>query len=324
MWHYWGFRAALWLTARVPRWLGYRVAALGGQLYFWLNPGHSHKAVENYAIVLADDASAARVRLMARRSFRNYAKSLYDFFRQTSVDPDLLRPTPIPSAGTTSRRRWREGRGIVLVTPHFGNWDLAVGTFRRARLPLRARWPIRFSPPAVDALVRGAGRPAGTASSRSAAAACAAIAILRRNRSSLLSGRSPAARGRRRGLPSLATGHGSPPGSGAVRATQSGRRCSSAYVGRRPGDRTFFGGFDRPGPYAPSWRREADIRALTQGMGDTDGGSLAPVPRSVVHVPPDVAEYERGSGKRGRRNLSGKKVEHEPICAGHISFLAMR
>ncbi|MDQ4099152.1 MAG: hypothetical protein M3121_01470, partial [Chloroflexota bacterium] len=38
---YWGFRAALWLAARVPRWPAYRLAALGGELYYWANRAHS-------------------------------------------------------------------------------------------------------------------------------------------------------------------------------------------------------------------------------------------------------------------------------------------
>ena len=31
MWHYRGFKLALWLAARVPRWLGYRLAFFGAQ-----------------------------------------------------------------------------------------------------------------------------------------------------------------------------------------------------------------------------------------------------------------------------------------------------
>jgi hypothetical protein len=88
MWHYWGFRAALWLTARVPRWLGYRVAALGGELYFWLNPGHSHKAVENYAVILAPNRSST------------------SSARRRSI-PTSSRPTPSSPASATWTTRWR-------------------------------------------------------------------------------------------------------------------------------------------------------------------------------------------------------------------------
>ena len=90
MWQYWGFRAALWLAARVPRPLGYRAAALGGELYFWLNPAHSHKAVENYAVLLADDVRSARARLTARA---------------TTAWCPLWNPSKLPSATMPPRSR---------------------------------------------------------------------------------------------------------------------------------------------------------------------------------------------------------------------------
>ncbi|MGN6360226.1 MAG: hypothetical protein ACTHNK_07550, partial [Thermomicrobiales bacterium] len=43
-WGYWGFKLAFWVAPRLPRWLGYRLTALGGELYFWLFPGHSRNA----------------------------------------------------------------------------------------------------------------------------------------------------------------------------------------------------------------------------------------------------------------------------------------
>src|SRR5690242_9778371 len=124
-WQYWGFRLALALAARLPRALGYRLGALGGELYYWVNPGHSGKAVANLAVLLADDADAPRVRDTARRVFRNYGKYLFDFFRLNAVDPDALEADVVTRGLDHLDAALARGRGAVLVTAHFGLWDMA-------------------------------------------------------------------------------------------------------------------------------------------------------------------------------------------------------
>jgi lauroyl/myristoyl acyltransferase len=262
MWQYWGFRAALWLTARVPRWLGYRVAALGGELYFWLNPAHSHKAVENYAIVLADDTSAARVRLMARRSFRNYAKSLFDFFRQASVDPDLYEADAVITGFDHLDNALAQGRGVIVVTPHFGNWDLAGGLVAARGYPFAALADT-FSPPEVDELVRGmrarlglGSIPLGSGTLRRT------LAMLRRNQMVAFLCDGPQREG---GVEVTFFGQRAwLPGGPARFALRSGAPMLFGYVGRRPGDRTFFGGFSPLDAYTPTGDEATDVRGLTQ------------------------------------------------------------
>ncbi|MFN8515167.1 MAG: lysophospholipid acyltransferase family protein [Chloroflexia bacterium] len=259
---YWGFRAALWLTARVPRWLGYRVAELGGELYFWLNPGHSQKAVENYAVMLADDTNSSRVRLMARRSFRNYAKSLFDFFRQASVDPDLYEADAVITGFNYVDDALAQGRGVIVVTPHFGNWDLAGGLVAARGYPFAALADT-FSPPEVDELVRGMRARLGLGSiPLSSGTLRRTLAMLRRNQIIAFLSDGPQPEGGVEvsffGQPALL------PGGPARFALRSGAPMLFGYVGRRPGDRTFFGGFTPLAAHTPTGDEAADVRALTQ------------------------------------------------------------
>ncbi len=262
MWQYRGFRAALWLTARVPRWVGYRVAALGGELYFWLNPAHSHKAVENYAVVLADDTAAPRVRLMARRSFRNYAKSLFDFFRQASIDPDLFEADASIGGFEHVDAALALGRGLVVISPHFGNWDLAGGLVA-ARGYRFASLADAFAQPEVDALVcsmrerLGMGViPLDNGSLRRI------LRLLRSNHVVAFVGDRPQPEG---GTPVQFFGaQARLPGGPARFALRSGAPLIFGYVGRRPGDTTFFGGFEAPIAYVPTGDEAVDVQALTQ------------------------------------------------------------
>ncbi len=301
MWQYWGFRAALWLTARVPRWLGYRVAACGGELYFWLNPAHSHKAVENYAIVLADDITAPRVRLMARRSFRNYAKSLFDFFRQASVDPDLFEADAVIDGFEHVDAALAQGRGVVVVSPHFGNWDLAGGLVA-ARGYRFAALADAFSPPEVDALVRtmrerlGMGViPLDSGSLRRI------LTLLRRNQVVAFVGDRPQREG---GTPVTFFGAEAwLPGGPARFALRSGAPLIFGYVGRRPGDYTYFGAFEPPIRYEPTGDEMVDVQALTQAWATRLEILLRQYPDQWYMFrqmwPEASAERERGKAAHG-------------------------
>lgn len=157
---HWGFRLAVWLAARAPRRLGYWLGAVGGEVYFWLNPTHSGKAVENFAVVLADHARSRRVRSISRRAFRNYGKLLFDFFRQSSQHADSVLQTVEADGFERLDAALAQGNGALLVLGHFGNWDLA-GVLAASRGYSIVALVDSFSPPEVDALVRAARAKSG-------------------------------------------------------------------------------------------------------------------------------------------------------------------
>lgn len=263
-WQEWGFRAAAGLAARIPRSIAYPLCALGGELYFWLNPTHSHKAVENFAVLLADDVTARRVRLTARRSFRNYTKSLFDFFRQLSVDPDLIEADSYIEGTAHLDAALAYGRGVVIVTPHFGNWDLAAG-LTAARGYRIVTIADRFSPPAVDRLVQlGRNRTGIGIVTLESGSLRRIIQALRRNMVVAILVDRPQREG---GVQVEFFGASAWFPSGAARfALRAGAPLMLGYVGRRPGDRSFFGAYQPLSLPAPSGDEETDIRAWTQVM----------------------------------------------------------
>lgn len=263
-WRVWGFRAAIWLTARLPRAIAYPLCALGGELYFWINPKHSHKAVENFAVLLADDPTAARVRLAARRSFRNYTKSLFDFFRQMSVDPDLIEADTYVEGSEYLDAALIGGHGVILITPHFGNWDLAAG-LTAARGYTLVALADHFTPPGVDRLVRLARHRTGTGIvALDSGSLRRILQALRCNMIVAILIDRPQREG---GVEVDFFGSSAWFPAGAARfALRAGSPILLGYVGRRPGDRTFFGEY-RPLDLPPRTGDEAaDIRAWTQVM----------------------------------------------------------
>jgi KDO2-lipid IV(A) lauroyltransferase len=264
VWQEWGFRTAIWLAARVPRAIAYPLCALGGEMYFWINPKHSHKAVENFAVLLADDPTAARVRLTARRSFRNYTKSLFDFFRQMTVDPDLIEADAYVEGAEHLDAALAEGRGVVLITPHFGNWDLAAA-LTAARGYTMVALADRFTPPEVDRLVHlGRNRTGIGVVTLDSGSLRRTLQALRGNMVVGILIDRPQREG---GVQVDFFGAPAWFPSGAARfALRANAAVLFGYVGRRPGDRTFFGGY-QPLTLPPRSGDEAtDIHAWTQVM----------------------------------------------------------
>src|SRR5213078_4429316 len=87
---FWGWRVGATLAQRLPSWITYPAAVVGGEVAYLLWVGRRRIAKQNFAIVLslpADDREVARV---ARRSFRNFAKYLGEIMRFTSLDNEDL------------------------------------------------------------------------------------------------------------------------------------------------------------------------------------------------------------------------------------------
>ena len=92
-----------------------------GTFYFWREKREI--AIENMRQVLPA-ASMATVRHVARQSFRNYAKYLIDFIRWPKIRPEDLEGKVLFDNWGAIDAAYAEGKGIIFVLMHFGNWDM--------------------------------------------------------------------------------------------------------------------------------------------------------------------------------------------------------
>src|SRR5437867_2261256 len=142
------------IDALLPREVRFALATGVGELLFWALPGKRAAVLRNMEHVLGPDAPRGRVRLVAKRSFRNYAKYLSEFThlpRWTAADLELL---------IEDVQGWEhvedamcDGKGVIFITPHFGNWDVAGWYFGRRHSFSAVVEPLE--PPELDALVQG-------------------------------------------------------------------------------------------------------------------------------------------------------------------------
>jgi KDO2-lipid IV(A) lauroyltransferase len=120
-----------WLPARLGLWVGARLGDLGWAAL----PGRRAVALENLARAFPERAAAELARI-GRDSFRhlgmNFVESCVFFFRPPAR---LLSRVSIDGVQKLEAAD-ALGRGILLLTAHYGNWELLAASHALTRFPL--------------------------------------------------------------------------------------------------------------------------------------------------------------------------------------------
>jgi KDO2-lipid IV(A) lauroyltransferase len=148
-WHAWQR-----LDAVLPRPVRFRLATALGELLYWLLARMRASTLANMRQVLGPDAPQEQVELMAKRSFRNYAKYLSEFTHLPRwSDDDLERLMSSVVGWQHVDDALADGKGAIFVSPHLGNWDVAGWYFGRRHAFSAVVEALQ--PPELDALVQG-------------------------------------------------------------------------------------------------------------------------------------------------------------------------
>ncbi|HOW97787.1 MAG TPA: lysophospholipid acyltransferase family protein [Kiritimatiellia bacterium] len=138
---YWPYRIAAFLSRALPERLAYWVGLRFSDLFYRRDQKGRAAVMGNIATVLrARGVQPARDALdgFARKTFQYFGKYLVDFFRFSRLtQEDIERRVSIEH-----RERLDQslalGRGLILVTAHFGNWELGGAVIAGLGYPVNA------------------------------------------------------------------------------------------------------------------------------------------------------------------------------------------
>ncbi|MHB8508168.1 MAG: lysophospholipid acyltransferase family protein [Candidatus Dormibacteria bacterium] len=116
----------------------YGAAGSLGDLGFVLNRGARRQAIENYAGILGLPTTHPAVHRVARQALRGYTKLMADFLLLSRLGPEQVLQRVDVEGIENMYQALRQGRGVVVVTPHFGNWDIAAAAACALGLPVSA------------------------------------------------------------------------------------------------------------------------------------------------------------------------------------------
>lgn len=125
-----------WLLAHLPAAIGLAAGRRLGDLLWLVLPGRRAVALDNLRRSFGAERSAAEIRQLARRSFQNVGMNLVEgccyFLRPTQVMLSRVRMEGREHLQAAAAR----GRGVLILTAHFGNWELLAAAHGLSGLPL--------------------------------------------------------------------------------------------------------------------------------------------------------------------------------------------
>ncbi|HSU54369.1 MAG TPA: MMPL family transporter, partial [Candidatus Dormibacteraeota bacterium] len=131
----WLWRIALKLTKATPRPLLRRLACLLAEAYHLLNRRRRKIVIENLLPAVRNDRQAAK--RIARRLYQQFALKLVDLWDyENGVMPEA---EPVhENVLEKIKETTKSGRGVLIVTPHLGNWEIGGPLFAKAGIPVLA------------------------------------------------------------------------------------------------------------------------------------------------------------------------------------------
>ncbi len=128
------------LAGPLPPRIGYGLARAVGPLLYLLSPRLRRALIHNISHVLGPDADEKRVKALALQACRNILKGHYDLFRLSRLSIGEIRAMTQVEGQEHMEQALARGKGVILITAHFGNVDILV------QLPLA--YGVPFSAPA--------------------------------------------------------------------------------------------------------------------------------------------------------------------------------
>ena len=130
-----GVRAALWIAGRLPLGAACAVGAGIGTLAYAVGI-RRRVAVENVRRVLDGDAKRGVATAIARRSYANLGRSLMEYSAFARLTPEDIRGLVRFEHAEHLDRALGAGRGAVLFTGHYGNWELLGAAIAERGYPI--------------------------------------------------------------------------------------------------------------------------------------------------------------------------------------------
>ncbi len=156
---YWLFRLTILITRPLPLWLGYRLAsAVAGICYHFFH--RQRRALNDNMAQVLGSSDHREVDAVARRAFRNFGKFVIDFIHFPSMSRDEVRRRLVFSSWTELDEAADSGRGVIIVTMHFGIWDLGAAALAAYDYPINAI-ADSFGYPQMNELVHGSRKRLG-------------------------------------------------------------------------------------------------------------------------------------------------------------------
>ncbi len=110
-------------------------AALGSLAYLLL-PARRRIARDNLKRAMGDTLTERQIQTITKKVFQNIGRTLVEFARFGKIKPEGARRIIVGDGMNYLQQVRQEGKGAIIVTPHFGNWELLGSWFAAVGYPI--------------------------------------------------------------------------------------------------------------------------------------------------------------------------------------------
>jgi len=131
-------RALLFWTSRMPRRSALKGCGLLGQMSFWVLKDPRRMALKNLSLVFGKPPDHPRLVKTAHRVFVNAGKNIADLVLLSHLNPAHIDKVVKIQGRHHLDDALAQGRGVIAITGHIGNWEMLAARFAMEGYPVTA------------------------------------------------------------------------------------------------------------------------------------------------------------------------------------------
>ncbi|MBL7197956.1 MAG: lysophospholipid acyltransferase family protein [Candidatus Omnitrophica bacterium] len=112
------------LACSLPWNMAYKIGIFLSKLQFYISKKDREAVINNLRLILPNE-SEAEIRKRAREVFVNFGLYLIEFFRFANIDLNYVKKKLTIKGRENIDNALKEKKGGILLTGHFGNWEMA-------------------------------------------------------------------------------------------------------------------------------------------------------------------------------------------------------
>ena len=133
---FWSLLLVAWVPAHLPPAVGLALGRRIGDALWWLLPRRRRVALDNIRVSLGREMGPEEVRRLGRRSFQHLGMNLVEACRYFLRPTDVMLSRVRVEGAEHLRSAAARGRGVLILTAHYGNWELLAAAHGLTGLPL--------------------------------------------------------------------------------------------------------------------------------------------------------------------------------------------
>ncbi|MDP2913505.1 MAG: lysophospholipid acyltransferase family protein [Candidatus Omnitrophota bacterium] len=128
-------RVVIFLFGFLPMGVGLYISGKAGLLLYLILTKYRRITLENLKFALGKEETVGRLRAIARRVFENLGKNAFELIKLPELNSENIDRLVTIKNKEALEAGYGRGRGIIIITAHFGSWELMAATLRLKGYP---------------------------------------------------------------------------------------------------------------------------------------------------------------------------------------------